>query len=217
MQKITVFAAMISFVLSMNAFARDPQGETVKYKLNRSRIRTSAVIRKGNFAIAIGPRHTEETKKNLYQTKIDYELDLLIGGKKKGSKNIDVPAKYFDPDFMDQLRREGQSNEGDFKLKYMGKADVETSKGNFPDCDKVMVYDVKMHLTDLASILNASTDEIYAPQLADQDAQNSLDVSDVEVMLYITQRIPAIGAVQIDLSAKVSGFDIKAGLDFVSP
>ncbi len=218
MQRITVFAAMLLFVLSMDIFARDPQGEAVKYKLNRSRIRTSGVIRKGSFAIAVGSRRTEEGKTNLYQTKIDYDLDLLVGGKQKGVKTIDVPAKYFDPDFMEKLRKVGQSDEGDFKLKYIGKADVEIPLGSFPACDKILVYDVKTNLTELSSFLNLAPGEIYDAQLAEAvPPTDNLDVSDVEVTLYITNRVLAIGAVQIDLTAKVSGFDIIAGLDYTLP
>ena len=221
MRKCALVASAVSFLLSANLFARNPQGEQAGYKLDRNRDRTSSMIMKGKLDFSVGALHTVAGK-DAYQSSLTYDLQILMAGKQKGTKSIDIPSDYFSPEFLQHLRDAGQVDEGSFKLKYLGKADVVTQTGaRYPNCDKILAFDIKMEKdSDFNTILNRTlaraywveeTTESYVPE------EDILSVQDVQVVLHVSSEIPVLGAARIDISGKTRGMDLKAGFDYVAP
>jgi hypothetical protein len=120
---------------------------------------------------------------------------------------------------MARLRREGEIDQGIFKLRHLGIVEVTTKSGDkYSGCDKVLVFDVKLEKAKtFEALVNETFGAIYQAEMDEINPVKFGSVKDVEVVLFISSRVPALGAVKIDASGKVYGMEVKAGFDYMSP
>ncbi len=213
-----VFTGALSLFLSLNSFARNPVGEIAKYKLDRNRTRTSTMLTKGLLDFKGGPFKPKEGTKGSYDSQFTYDVNIIMAGHKKGSKHVDIPAEFFSTEYQERLRKEGQIDEEKFKLKYLGVEDVETMDGlKYPKCDKILVYDIKAKdAQDFTSFINDLFGSMYVAEHEESEALVA-KIENIQVVIAITDTVPFLGAVKIDASGRVKGFEFKAGFDYTPP
>jgi len=218
MRKNFFLVGTLSFLVSLSAWARNPIGEIAKYKLDRAQSRTSGVVQRGvlNFK---GGEFKQKGDKSVYETTLNYDLRILIAGNKKGEKMVDVPSEFFSEDFITRLKEEGVIDQGTFKLKYLGVEDVKTIFGvEYRDCHKIQVYDVKsMHTEELASFTEVFEEMYKAEQGEPLPSTAELKVKNIKAILRLSNEVQLLGAVKVDVSANVSGANMKAGFDYWPP
>ena len=218
MSKTFVFAGILSAFVSLSAYSRNPEGEFAKYKLDRNQSRTSSLIKKGTLVFSVGPFKPDSgSSPGSYPSKLTYDIRAAIAGHLHGEKVLDIPAEFFTPEFVIRLRKEGTIDEGIFKLKHMGFEDVQTIFGmKYPQCDKILAYDVKLSSAkDFASLLMETMGQAYYEEIQEDFDHDLASVKNAKVLFYLSPGIPVIGAVKLDASAKISGFAIKAGFDYL--
>jgi len=222
MRKSLLFVGLFSFLLSNPSFARNPQGQFANYKLDRSQARTSSIMQKGLVKLEVGtfkPTPGGDGTTGKYVTKVTYDIKALFAGHMKGTKIFDVPSDIFDPELIERVRNEGEIDAVIFKMKHLGIEDVRTGSGvTYPSCDKVLIYDMKLDkIPSLGTFILETFRKAHSPD--DERFKNLklADVKNLKVIFYVTSSLPVIGAAKMDGSAKISGFDIKVGFDYVPP
>lgn len=214
MGKSLFLAGMFTFMLSVTAFARNPVGEFAEYKLDKNGHRTSSILRSGDLKFTV----VSETS-DAYNVKFDYKVRVL-GKRYEGEKEQKVAREYFDSEFMSRLKKEGELNQGQYKIKYLGTEDVKTIFNiQYPGCDKIFLYDFqKLFERDedvLESEIITALVEAYQREIDEPTVQISgADVKDLEVTMRVTPTIPVLGAVKFDVSGKVRGITVRAGFDY---
>lgn len=216
MRKSLLLAGTVSLFLSMSGLARDPNGEIANYTLDKSNGRTSSVIKKGRLVLKGGAFKDKEGTNGVYPTTLFWDIKARWAGQISGEKTMDVPSEFFTPEFMTRLREEGTSDQGVFKLKHLGVEDVQIGV-RYEGCDKVLAYDVDLdQMPALDDIIGSVFREAYREEFGeDIDNEAGGKIRNVKLVMYISSQVPVMGAVKIDVSGTVKGFDVQAGFDFV--
>ncbi len=104
-----------------------------------------------------------------------------------------------------------------FKIRHLGFRDVRTRFDvSYPHSDVLYIYDIQNMMTQSfqTKLENALVD-VY--ELEQDVSVMGLDPKDARVTLTISEAVPAMGAVTVDVSAKIKGKIIKAGFDYLPP
>ncbi len=202
---------------SQLGLAQSKTGEFVRYSLDGGS-RSSSIIESGTMVFNMGAFVPSRGKSGAYQASLNYDLDILFAGRQTGSIGFYIPSEYFADDFMAKLRVAKLIDLGEFKVKYLGQRSVQTKTGfSFPACDHILVYDIKTNGSALAHedfIANLTESLLRSPD-APVQREFMLAFDNAKIRFHVTKGIPAIGAVQMDIAATVSGFDAIAGFDYL--
>lgn len=210
-------ATVLTICLSSISFGstnpdRDPIGENADYKIDRSSSRTSPMIQSGTMKASVTGYLPDHADGPSYAVKIDYTFKIQFMGTRTGSEIVSVPEVYFTPEFMQDLRANGEYVTDSFKVQHQGYADVRTMDGGiYPHCDKIRIYDVQTTAAALTPIIDV------ARQLLAHPGQPSNDFEDMEIIGHIKEGLPVLGAAKIDVSGIYQGRRVKAGADYERP
>lgn len=201
MKFISLTVLLWSFVFTAPVFAEDPVGETAHYKVDNSRSRTSRLIRSGTFDVDVASYKAEQ---RAYGLVMEYELNVVLRGRESGQESLDAPQEYFTPEFWQTLREEGSYESEQFKVQHLGYATVRNMDGEtYENCDKVRIYDIEQ-MTEFSRL---------GHQLARVDRNSRME--DMEIVAHVKEGFPVLGAVKLDVKARYSGQNIKAGADYL--
>jgi hypothetical protein len=145
-----------------------------------------------------------------YETSLDYDFVLQFIGRRQGNETMAVPAAYFTPEFMTELRRTGQYQTPQFKVRHRGYAHARNMDGNvYSNCDKIEIYDIQQ----------ASPAADLARQLLRTDAgmPEFAEIEDLVILAHVKEGMPVLGAVKLDVSGVYEGVRVKAGADYEAP
>ena len=211
MRKVCLSASLLTLVFATSSFARDPSGEKAFYKLDRSRARTSAMVKSGQLEISVANRVGDA-----YPTTIDYEFSVLLGGDYKGKEVSNVHEAYFTPAFMERLRAEKEIITDSYKVKYLGRGDARTLKGRvYSQCDKVLIYDLDVEKQqELSELIRAVLVPAISAQHAELLETKGVQVEDAKLLVHVHVDVPALGLVKVDMEGIVQGLRGKAGFDY---
>jgi len=182
---------------------RDPLGEEAFYDLDKSR--SHNMIRSGKVDSIIATYNPHAEGGPAYEYHLNYEFVVKLLGKQKGTEIFEIPAEYFSPQFMEELRETGYYESPQFKLEYLYVESTTTMNGlYYEDCDRVRFYDFKESETsmDFASVL-----------VGNDRSWGRGSIEDLEIKAHIYYGVPAIGAVKLDITGKSNGRGIFAGAD----
>jgi hypothetical protein len=210
------FIALLLFFYANLSFAqevlvRDPIGEVADYKVDRASARTSGLIQSGVMKAAVTTYQPDHADGPSYEMQIDYTFRIQFVGTRSGTEVVTVPEVYFTPEFMQELRDNGEYITDSFKVQHLGYADARNLDGGFyPNCDKIKIYDVQKPnngLVRMADRLLKTGDPI------DPDA----GFEDMVIVAHIKEGLPVLGAAKIDVSGVYDGMRVKAGSDYERP
>jgi hypothetical protein len=181
---------------------RDPTGETADYEIERNNARTSSIIRSGEMTTTVTGRSVDLSES--YDIDVDYTMQIQVIGRRSGTSTMAAPEEYFTPEFMENLRANGEYAGPSFKVRHLGYADARNMDGRFyPNCDKILIYDIE--------------DASVSPLTALASSMLSDEIDDMEIVAHIKFGVPVLGAVKLDVTGEYSGQGIKAGADYVAP
>lgn len=218
MQARLFSAGVLAIVLSSSAAwaDHDPRGESAKYLIDTDDARTDSMVEGGQFLTSIGGQ-AGGPKVETYQVTVDFDLRLRFMGRKTGKKDAKMAADFFSGAWIKDLRQNGHYESKQFKAEHLGYEDVELKDGHsYAHCDHVRLYDIDENLPSILDPLATVGAQLLAPTL-DGQGLTAPKVEDMEMIVDLHEGIPAIGAVRLDVSGKVSGMAVKAGADYVQP
>lgn len=213
-------AAVISVVgLTSVASAQSPVGDFAHYDLDRNPARTTSMILAGKFDVTVDAYVPDHADGPAYETSLEYDFNVQMVGRKKGAEKMMVPADYFEPDFLQNLRDTGRYDGAGFKVRHEGYVDARTIDGTlYANCDKILIYDIQTAAMQSSMANGAGRFLAVARDLIAMAARSQLgvsgDVQDLQVRAAIYPGVPVLGAVKLDISGIVSGFRFKAGADY---
>lgn len=209
---VAVVAAVLTLAPAALADVRDPVGETASYEVVQSSSRTSSMIQGGSMDTAITSFDRAHPDGPMYDLEIDWTLRLRLLGTKRGSRGVEVPEVYFTPEFMRDLRVNGEYAGPTFRVRHLGFADVRNADGaSYANCDKILIYDIEESANE-ALIDVARNFLVFEDGVAASD-----DIEDLEITAHIKEGVPVLGAVRIDITGKYQGQRVKAGADYETP
>ena len=191
----------LAFPLSTaHAGARDPMGETASYKVDKNKDRTSSLIKDGTMETVVMEASQGDSGKT-YKVDINYEINLIIGGKQKGTSSVQIPESYFTDTFWNDLRANGSYVTDKFKVKYLSaNVTVSTQQGQtFENCDQVLVYDIPTKKQAIAPF-----------------PLQGGGLEDLEIVMYHHPSLPVLGAARMDARGTYLKQKIKMGADYTA-
>jgi hypothetical protein len=206
---LAFFFPNTSFALEV--LARDPMGEMADYKVDRASARTTGMIQGGNMKAVVNAHLPDHADGPSYNVQIDYTLRIQFMGTRSGTQAVTVPEAYFTPEFMQDLRTNGEYISDSFKVQHMGYADARNLDGGvYPNCDKIKIYDIQTMNNSLIRM----ADEILN---ASEGIEPTAGFEDMVIIAHIKDGLPVLGAAKIDVSGVYNGSRVKAGADYERP
>lgn len=203
---------------------RDPIGETAHYKLDKNSKRTSSLIKSGIMDAEVKEKITDEQNGDQFNNNIKYDIDVKFIGRKQGENMVQVPAAYYTPEFMEDLRKNGTYEHPKFKAKHEGFADAKNMDGKeYKNCDKIFMYDIDTSAgLDGSQGLIALAKPLIDSAIAGLVAQYgpgilANEIEDLEIRATVHTDVPVLGAAKLDISGSVSGISFIAGADYLVP
>lgn len=191
--------------------ARDPIGDVADYKVDRASARTSNMIQSGIMKAVVNAYQPDHADGPSYNVQIDYTFRIQFLGTRSGSKAVTVPEIYFTPEFMENLRVNGEYISDSFKVQHLGYADARNLDGGvYTNCDKIKIYDVQTVNNGLVRM----ADEILR---SSEGVETTADFEDVVITAHVKEGLPVLGAAKIDISGLYDGVRVKAGADYQRP
>jgi hypothetical protein len=196
--------AALAFAFTSQAFGqtRDPMGEEAFYDLDKAR--SHSMIKSGTFDGLITAYKPDAEDGPVYELSLNYKFVIQWVGLKEGTQKIDIPADYFSPDFIRNLRARGSFESEKFKVKHEGFGNTTTMNGTtYENCDKILIYDV-----------NTETAPDFVQLLLGYDNLSTEgEIENLEIRAHVYEGIPVLGAVKIDVEGDTSGMHVFAGAD----
>lgn len=202
-------------------------GEAAKYKLDRSRQRTTGMIKRGEVDTLVADYNEQDPNGPSYLVDLKYNLKVSFVGRKQGQLGLSATEAFFQPEYMEDLRKAKELEEPKFKIRHLGYGDAKLKGGmTYPNCDIVEIYEIdtttanSFSLFGLAqSILQEAANATFQeePQIAESAGGGGTTIEDMVIKAYVCANIPVIGAAKIDMKGKTSGYNFKAGFDYVTP
>lgn len=205
------------FMLSLTGltFATDPEtlvGQKAFYQLDKNPKRTISLLKDGNFLAVIKRYLPHADHGPAMEVDLNYRFNVQLMGEQTGVETSQLDYEYFTKEFLEKLRKEGKYESPNFKAVHQGYKDVRTLEGKlYPQCDVILLYDI----TDTANMDLRSGLTDFLAGLVDVNPKS--DVQDLKVLTHVYPGIPVLSAVQIDISGKYEGMNIKAGADYQTP
>jgi hypothetical protein len=198
--------------LAIGAEDRNPLGESAPYELDKGNGRTSAMVISGQSSATVDSYFEDSPIGPGYSVLLSYDFQAYVQGRVQGDMRFNFPESFFTPQFMIDFRRTKYFETPDYKMRHEGRGDAKTLNGQFyRECDIVFTYDIKdpTFLASLRQLLAAAAgidlrSEIFL----------SAKIDDVKIRSYVHPSVPALGAAKVDITGKVNGISVKAGLDF---
>lgn len=185
-------------------------GQKATYTLNDDPERTSWLLKSGDGEAIITSFKEDEKLGPSYVVTINYDFDVMIYGRQKGSIGLLVPASMFEDKFYDDLKKVHPVNLGGFKVDYEGMSEAADAKGNeYEECMVIRIFDVDPNFQPF----DASKPSISV--LWHYQNNPSVILEDLEITAKTHPSVSVMRAVQFDISGKAYGFDLAAGLDLV--
>ena len=220
--RIQACALAMGLVWSFSAFSVDGQeekkvGEFAYYKLDKSRKRTSAVLKDGEMTYKINS-YDKETK--TYTFAHTFAFDTRGMGKKSGSGTTPVDADLLSPELLEKVRKDGALETDKYKIKHLGYETVTTQDGQeYADCDIILIYDIQFgSLAKEASPIGKLIERLLANSARmngpDGDGSPAM-IEDAKLKLHVHSSVPVMGAAKIDASGKQNNIPLRAGFDFL--
>lgn len=210
------FGTMLALTLASASYGseivnRDPVGEFADYTVDRNSSRTTGMIQRGVLKAAVTTFQPDHSDGPSYEVKIDYTFKIQFLGVRTGTELVSVPDVYFTPEFLADLRVNGEYISDSFKVQHLGFADVRTMDGGvYPNCDKIRIYDIKQEGLGIIGI---------ARQMLtfSNDPTTASDFENMEILAHVKEGLPVLGAAKIDVSGIYQGMNVKAGSDYDRP
>lgn len=211
-----MFGVVLALTLASTSYGsvsanRDPVGEVANYKVDRNSRRTTRMIQSGVMKAEVTTFQAGHPDGPAYEVTIDYSFKIQTMGTRTGTELVSVPEAYFTPEFLEDLRINGEYISDSFKVQHLGYADARTLDGGiYPHCDKIRIYDVQNSELGVVGI---------ARQMLDFGTEGSTvsDFEDLEIFAHIKEGLPVLGAAKIDVSGKYQGMNVNAGSDYERP
>ena len=202
--------ALTMSLSSVHAAPRNPMGEKADYVLDKSGARTTSMVTDGTATGTVSAYLPNNPQGPSYNVQLNYDVTVRFYGRKQGSVDYPLTDKFFDEDFMVQLRQNGSYETPDYKIRHEGYEDATNMDGSFyAHCDKIRIYDVKVpqsvelrRLFLLAAGLNP-----------DEPSLLSMPIENLQIVGHVFSGVPVLGAVKIDMSGTVQGINAKIGMD----
>lgn len=190
---------------------RDPIGETASYVVDRAASRTSSLVLGGTLdAVVTGALPDNDPP--AYEVKLDYNFRIRFVGTQQGTEVMPFDQVYFTPEFLAQLRIDGEYHSNNFKVRHLGYGHARNMDGAYyPNCDKLLIYDVATAAASPLTRLGAA----LVGRLDHGDFAGPIE--DLEIVAHISYGQPVIGAVKLDVTGVYNGIDVKAGADYKTP
>ncbi len=212
MKNAKFFLCLIACVAGTVAYS-DPIGEEAGYVLNKSPNRTTLLITGGQGKAVVKEYRDDAFYGPSYLVSLEYSVDIPSLGPEYGSVEFLVPKAVFTGQFFEDFVNVQSVDFDNFKADYLGMANATDHDGNqYDTCYLTRVYDIELGLLDM-----------YDPFLGrrfvlvpDNVTGIFAEMENLEIKLAINQAVPVLGAVQIDISGKSSGLNIKAGFDYTA-
>lgn len=129
---------------------REIVGQTGEYDVVLGK-RTSIGINSANFKGEILKKIWIPFVTNMYKVQLDYKFNVLDQKSEIGNKDVFgvedslVPERFLNEEFLNELREVERVDFGKFKVRYVGKTDVEMKNGKvFKDCDEILVFKIDL-------------------------------------------------------------------------
>lgn len=194
---------LISLCSAISMATPEIVGQKARYNLDKDPKRTSSMIKNGTVDASV-TQHLATEAPPSYEVKLDYKFNIQLIGPSEGSNLEKLDAYYFDPEFLENLRKNKFYEGTNFKAEHKGFADAKNLDGKvYKNCDVVLLYDI--------------TQVTLANTLFSFAANNGEEIQDLKVLVHIYPGIPVLGGVKIDASGKYNGMNVKAGGDYISP
>ena len=211
----SLLTLVLAAALSVPAMAfeeRNPVGEKANYKLDKASARTTSMIREGT---AVAQIIAYLPNQKAFQAKLTYDLMIDFVGRKAGEKEIAAPEEYFKPEFLEKLRVQKKIVLPNFTVTHMGFGNARNPDGKvYNNCDKVLISDIKQ--IDTNAIHNAFYGFLQESFMQVAAVTGDTQIENLKILAHVAPNVPVLGAVKIDLSGKASGFDFKAGFDYLT-
>lgn len=191
-------------------------GEQASYQVNRSRSRTSAIISGGSFKATLSEFLPSDSQNGpTYNVNYDYLLKIRFRDDQKGNGNLKLPESFFNGETLQELREKGQVKNSFFDARYLGKGSVTLADGRrFDDCDKIELTNINFNQSQALTALLKS---MLSPALESSGHNvSSESIDDVQIVGYLHPDILVLGAVTVDITGVLSGFDFKIGFDHIA-
>jgi len=189
--------------------AQDLVGQEASYALTRDSGRNAWLIKAGQGKTTIESYQADSAT---YLVKIDYDVNIRLHGPEKGSIEIAIPEAMFTDQFFIDLTTNHPVDFGDFKIDFDGMATVTDAQGNsYEQCYKTRLYDIN---TGASGGKNRAVPGIRV--LRHEGTGILAEIENLVIRLAINSDVSALGAVQVDISGKASGFNIRAGFDLTN-
>ena len=211
-------ACAVVGVFSFSGLAQEIVGELANYKLDKSRARTTSMIKRGTVVAEVIEHLPNDPDGAAYMTKMDYDLRVSFVGEKKGTVNLKAPEEFFTEAFLKQLRQDGQVDTPKFKVRHLGYGDAKNmDKKLYKNADIIEIYDVDTSTAKTLSFFGFAYSVLQDAAIAKLGPDGNANIEDLVIKAYVHSSVPVIGAAKIDLSGKTSGYNFKAGFDFYIP
>lgn len=216
-KSLLALALCASFSFSAQAESvRNPVGEVANYKLDNNGRRTTSMIRRGKFQAKVLKHMPDSDKGPAYKTQLKFDLTIDWVGRKTGVQAVDVPEQYFQPEFMDELRRRKKMSFPQFKVSHKGMASVRNMDGKrYSNCDKVLIYDVDTSRSYASSPMMDILEQSIL-QVTQVTGAYREEIKNLRILAHVKEGVPVLGAVKVDIAGTARGFDFKAGFDYLA-
>ena len=217
MQKLFI---LLIFGMTTVSFGKNPVGENASYEINRSRSRTSSIIRNGSFEAEVTAHVPEGQKGPSYNNFYKYKLSLRLMGTQEGEGNFELIEEVYTPEFIAKVKAEQEVRTEQFTARYLGQEDVTTKDGHsYPGCEYIGIYDID--LSQVNGLSKLVYDVLVANKLVDENKEVGKpangDLEDLTIKIAVHQDVPVLGGAKIDLSGIYQGVSFKAGFDYILP
>ena len=173
-------------------------GQTAHYDVSTDPSRTSRLVSSGTLDLQAVSKNDQAAT---YALKVDFTVATAFGNQ-SGSETIDLPSGLFDQSLVADLKTKGTYTSGQTTVVYKGQMDKTVGTVTYPATDILVVT------SQVSSQLAASAySYLGAPK-----APASPDM--VTLVIYVSPKVPLLGAVSIDMSGMASGIMLKVGADY---
>lgn len=214
----TILFSLFAIASSLSFASRNPIGERASYVLNDSSERSSWVIKSGRADAKI-VRYAEDAEYGPgYILEINYDMDVRLKGKQRGTISLLVPDEVFNDSFMNELSGEHPRSYGTFDVDYLGTTTArDANDRSYNRCGKVKIFNVSPNYTPRR--MSHGIRVLGHESINFDEAGNRISAiafEDLEIILKVHPSLPVLGAVQLDVSGVAFGISFTAGFDFKS-
>ncbi|MBP6217308.1 MAG: hypothetical protein KA436_01835 [Oligoflexales bacterium] len=194
------------------ALAEKPIGQTIHYKLDKGRVRTSTLISNARFALKIDSYDPQQGEFGTFHAEYKYDINVIFSGRKQGEGQTDVPGELYLKSFLERLRNEKLIVTEKYKIKHMGFEDAMTPVQTFVHTDKIFIYDIKSNLRGKDELEDNPLVSLFNDIAGNQSALPN--IQDLKIQMNMGLVSDELEIVKLDLSGVVSGTSIKMGMDY---